>query len=159
MTPPGVIDTSTATWFCACPVRHSIANKTRRLFDSPVLHHGVPGWAVQSHDYAELRVHAMQVLDARHLHTTTQCVTQQQTKTIPGTMCRTRGVMWCDFISLDVRVYASSVRLSYKLYTKQEVPKKNAQHSSVPSRKFTPPSRIFPPTVPRRPVRPTNAFH
>ena len=31
-------------------------------------------------------------------HTTMQCTTKQQTRTIPGIICRARGVVWCDVI-------------------------------------------------------------
>ena len=33
-----------------------------------MLHHGMPGWAVQLQDYAELQVHIMHVLYAREPH-------------------------------------------------------------------------------------------
>ena len=47
---PGAVDTSPATCFCTCPVRHCCRKswkKSPTLLDSHILHHGMPGWAVQ----------------------------------------------------------------------------------------------------------------
>ena len=89
MTAPGVIGTSPATVPGASHSLYATVVKIASSIDTHILHHGMPGWAVEL-NYKRMLI--MYVVPVNH--TSMQCIstTKQQTRTTPGVKCRTRDV-------------------------------------------------------------------
>ena len=81
MTVPGVNDTSPAIhllllYIMTCMPCAPLSEKSRAVFDTHILCHGMPGWVVERLDYAELRAHVSTVYPL----TTRPCSVQPSSK-------------------------------------------------------------------------------
>ena len=127
MTARGVIDTSPITCFCTCPARHSRKNREQ---------YSTPGYFIMEclarpyNDKTTLN-YKYECMLIKHFvpvnHTTMQCTTKQQTRTLPGIIYNVVRGMLCDASLFDlIWRYAPSALMSHKSITPKNGGKKRS---------------------------------